>query len=393
MIILLEILLLLRLRNLLKNEYHNIDLYLLVASVVQAIMIIVFRLELESIGREVFYSDSESYWANTLQLLNGSSIDFLGSQFGYALWSYYIQKTSVFIWAGWNNISNILLYDLALLIMIFCINDTGYFRIIPAILCNPLAIYGIMRNLKDGLFIFLTAVILFCFFSFQRNKRVLYMIIAALFDVLISTVRPWGFLVLPTLFVATYLWDFKNTATIKSSRIKIVFFTIVTFLLFIVVVYSLDLNKYLELWIPIVFENAKNRSIIENISAPFRMLIGPGIYRSFFGEKYFMYNMQIASFSAGLGSFMWWCSLSRMLSNIKGINITRQGSAFLSLFLLFIIIYTLQNGGSLEHRMRSVLYLLGSVAFFSNYKGNYNIDIMTITILFIIIIFGTIISL
>ena len=392
MIIIIELLLIWHFRNRLKKIYNIIDVYLLLAFAFQLTMLVLYRFELHSIRREVYFSDAEYYWSATLRLLNGKTVKSLGSQYGYVLWCYLIQKTSLFIWPGWNNISNILLYDLAALIMACCISTVGDFKSLPFILCNPLAIYGIMRNLKDGFFAFLTALIMLAYFSYHENKVRISLLFAVVIDIFISTIRPWGFLILPTIYISTYLWDIKNAETnsisIRQARDRII--VVVVSLLF--VFYYFKLYDHLRIWIPIILERTINRNVASTLTAPFRMLTGPGVYRAINGNEYFMYNLKFATYSVAIGCFMWWCSLSKMLTNLNGIKISRSGSAFLSVFFLFIIIYSLQYGGSVEHRMRSVLYLLGSTAFFSNYNGEYNISSSTIVVFFAIAIFATVFS-
>lgn len=357
----------------LKEQNVKIKNSMLIAFFIQIVIFALYRNELSILGREVYYSDAEKYWRETISILNGTSISTYGSQVGYIVWCVLIQKTSVFIWAGWNNISNILLLDIAALYGVkylvtnnVCMRNIVFF--VRCIIWNPLVVYALMRNMKDSLFLTFSIILIYLYTIYKsRNKKVL-LILTIIIDIMITSIRPWGFLILPAFLGMDLLYVFFVANQNINKKLKNIFICVVLITGIIIVFEYTGVNRHLKLWIPIVFENAESLSIVQLISGPMRMLTGPGIYRAIFPEGYFQYNTEIGSVCVAIGCLAWWRCLSVFLSNPIKISSTKYGGYSMALFLLFVVIYTMQYGGSVEHRMRGIVYFLTTLFFVSNNK-------------------------
>src|SRR5690554_8234724 len=83
----------------------------------QIALLLIYRIELFQLGREVYYSDATTYWEATKAMLNG--YDFHAWNLGYVYYSVIIQKTTPFVSVFWVNLSNLLLFDLSVVLIAF----------------------------------------------------------------------------------------------------------------------------------------------------------------------------------------------------------------------------------------------------------------------------------
>ena len=137
--------------------------YFIIGLIFQSLLFTLYRMNLQYIGREVYYSDAEVYWEATKDVLNGNETNEYNRAYIYMC--AIIQKTSLFTWAGWNNIFNILCVDLSIAMIIVVIykriKDERYNNLYFFLFCslyNPLIIFSLMRNLKDALFLLIVVI-------------------------------------------------------------------------------------------------------------------------------------------------------------------------------------------------------------------------------------------
>ena len=128
---------------------------------------------------------------------------------GYVYYSYLIQLTSPIVWAGFINISNIMLVNLTILTLASIMLDNGIAKKCKNI-CNYLSVKStscilFTAQLKDALFLFYVCLIILCFewLSHKRRSKAFILLLIVILTILVSGVRPWGFLV-SVMFFALY---------------------------------------------------------------------------------------------------------------------------------------------------------------------------------------------
>lgn len=377
--------------NALQRRYIKLSNVLIIGLSIQVITLVLYRINLDYIGRDVYFSDSEVYWNNTLQLLRGQKLTGYGTQVGYAYFCALIELLSPFYSVLWLNISNVLIVDISVLILCIIIYEDNHNRsniklFAEICLFNPLIIYSLLRNMKDALFLFIIVVIILLYTKIKRNRKWIYIIPIILLTIVVSTIRPWGFLIMPVLAIDGFL-----SSDIGSPKKRLII-TIIILTLFIIVLKATSLWDHVLLWEPIVIERASKLSMIEIISAPIKILTGPGPYRSFFGNDYFLYTTTVGNIASGIGSIVWWMAISTMLANIKSFRITKCNLTVLLVCLMFLGIYSMQYGGSLELRFRGVIYILFAAMFFSGLKKHIKVTPVSVLIFIIALPVGTILS-
>jgi hypothetical protein len=120
--------------------------------------------------------------------------------------------------------------------------------------------------------------------------------------------------------------------------------------------------QILYMWVPIVFESASGMGINSLILAPLKILTGPGPIRSVLGSKYFLFYTESGNIFSAIGAFFWWIILGMYaafyLTQEK--QWSKLSMMLIIVFIIFIAIYSMQYGGSLELRFRGVIYILTS---------------------------------
>lgn len=274
--------------------YKNIDnkevrkkviIVFAVAVLFQAILLLIYRLDLKSLNRDVYYSDAGNYWQATLDVLNGKGSNAYNEV--YYITCSVIQKLSPFVWVGWNNIFNLLCVDLSIALCAVSIykflskkNDKNR-RVQTIIFCcinlfNPLICYSLMRNLKDALFFLLVVIIGHGLQYLLENKSIknsiIYMIKLAICSMLLMGIRPWG--ILAAFIPIAILIIQKNKENYEKNAIKI--------LAILLVITGIVLGERIwstfKLWVPIVLESAISRGIFSNIKGVATLVLGPRTY-------------------------------------------------------------------------------------------------------------------
>jgi len=381
-IILLEILLMFSItKNL--NKKYNFSIYksIIIFLAFQLVALMIYRLELNALDLEVYYSDSAVYWDTTKKLLEGYK--YTTWNMGYVYYCYFIQKLSLFISPIFINISNLLLINLSILNICLLMNKENInkkniklFYFITMI--NPLVWYSLFRNLKDGLFLYLTTIIVFLVYKiFNENegkhKKILYLLILVIFTLYITTVRAWGFLITILLLGFSIFNKFKTKFKLTPKNIIMLILSIGTFIVALyILLFKLNYMYKLEMWMPIVLENGQARGIINILLGMVKIIIGPGPIRSIFGKEYFMFYTITGNVMSFIGAILWWLSLGILVSKtlLKNNNKNTIANLFGLVVLTFLVIYAMQYGGSLELRFRGVIYILFSSFFCS--KFNYD---------------------
>lgn len=374
-----------------KNKGVNLSAIFTLAFFLQTIILISYRIELDAIGREVYYSDAEVYWNHTKLLLDGQRIIGYGTQVGYAYFCWLIQLLSPFRSVVWNNVSNIMLINLSVLLVDSIFVETN----MPAhnirqftriCIYNPLVIYSLGRNLKDSLFLFITLLIIFLYMHIKNDKKWAYIIPIIALTVAVSTIRPWGFLVMPLLAIDGII------SSEIGNRTKRMFLALGIATVFIIIIRFTSLWRHVILWEPIVLEHAGSLSFREMIRAPIKIITGPGPYRALLGAKYFLFSTSTGNVFSAIGAILWWIALSSYGENIRAFHFKAQNTTFLLVCAMFIAIYSMQYGGSLELRFRGVIYILFSAAFFNGLRDSFRISANTVLIFLLILPVGTLLS-
>lgn len=350
-----------------KDLKKRVFKYVIIGLIFQSLLFVLYRMNLQYIGREVYFSDSEMYWEATKAVMRGEDTDAYNKTYIYMCVA--IQKTSIFTWVGWNNIFNILCIDLSIvLIMVIIYNkstDKKYWNLYFFLFCsifNPLIVFSLMRNLKDALFLLI--VVIDGYLLEKSMTKANKLDIKLLFCLGISipilyNIRPWGFLI-PLVALVLYLYQ-KNSERIGKKKIIYILFGIAISCGLIAMIPTANAN--LRLWLPIVLESFTSRGILNNILGIGKLFVGPGPIRSMFGDSYFMYSLLSGNIMCMIGSIMWYLQMPILIVIIKEpIKFIRNSSAFskyiLLTELLYIIIYVMQYGGSTELRFRGTLYIM-----------------------------------
>ncbi|GFR35997.1 hypothetical protein [Thermobrachium celere] len=372
---------------------------LLISIMFQLFLLIIYRLELKYLGRVVYYSDAEDYWRHTLEYLSGNYYSAYNEVY---IWiCYFIQKSSPFVWVGWNNIYNILITNLSIIMCSYIISiEKGEVKqFLNFTLFNPLVIYALMRNLKDATYLFFVCLIIYVYYLVKQIQSkfawMFYFIFCIIMSIFLYGIRPWAFL---TSIVAIYFIIEKIKIRSITKLLLIGFF-----IFFIRIIITLNVNfkrmyDSVNLWLPIVLKSAQSLTLLEKILAIPRLFLGPGPFRSILGHEYFLFYTLTGNIMAFLGSIFWWIELAIILSVIItygniDVNKTSVFSRYMFYnLILFCIIYSMAYGGSSELRFRGVLYIMVSSWFFSVYKiKNINQIIVHVNIFLLIITIGSLI--
>ena len=374
------------LKDNIKND-KQLNKILCIGLCIETILLITYRLNLYYIGREVYFSDAETYWEKTLELIKYGTTS--GYNPLYYKICYLIQKTSPFIWAGWNNIFNIACINLTLTIIlknnISNNNGKNYKWIVFAIMYNPFIIYGLMRNLKDALFTLMIYIVAITYYGLCKTKKItnkiIFVIIIILFSYLFSIIRPWGFIIpicVILLYIIELIKKYMQNNKKNSDKKEKLYFIIGMFIIIITIPTICYLfptiTRDIKIWFPIVKDLFLKKDIITIIIGIVKLCMAPGPLRSLLGMKYFEHYTISGNIMCCIGSLMWWVSLI-----IIGANLSSQAKAikrikdnhFVILLLITTIIYILmyvnQYDGMVEIRLRSSLYILAYSIFFNVY--------------------------
>lgn len=383
-------------------DIKGIKTKIYIAFIMQAILLVLYRINLMFLGRDVYYSDAETYWKEVLILLEGDKLEH--GQVGYAYFTYLIQKTSPFVSVLWNNISNWMLTNLSVLALANMakksevnIDNIKTFLLIN--MYNPLIYYALFRNLKDALFLFSCTIMIYGYVAFRLKKRKIYLVVPIIVDLWIATVRPWGFLILPMfILVDCFSVGIKKIIEMddKKKLLKpLIAFGVVGTIVF-VVFQIMGLNAHLYTWIPVIMQDMKNLGIMNVLLGPFRMILGPGWYRCLFGAEYFEFYTLVGNIVCLIGVVFWWGVLAFSMCNIKMKNMKYSlvGKYALILILMILGLYSLRYGGSTEIRFRGVIYIVMSASVLFNLKKfSYKKRTIGLAVSFaVIFIIGTIFS-
>lgn len=394
-----------------KRMSKKIKLILYIGYAFQFVFFIFYRMELFSLGREVYYSDAEVYWLDTLTYLEGNRNYVFNASY---IWTcVLLQKTSPFIWVGWNNIYNILIMDLSIVICsLFILENYKHnnreiddkFRNKIYIyyflnLYNPLVLFGYMRNLKDATFLFYVCITIYILYliNLKRSiyKDIFYCGFLAIMAVIAYGIRPWAFII--SIF-AVIFFVYENKKINKNRVITLLTLSLLLGVLFVPYIQTIYAST--DIWVGKIGKESSSMGILSILKSIFTLVIGPGYLRSLYGSEYFMFSLVIGNIMCFLGSIMWWFQLPYMITMLKNpITKIKKSSGYIKYFILMTIayigIYSISYGGSTEIRMRSTLYILVSTIFFSVFDLNRlrnKINIFCL-ITFIVFILGTISSL
>ena len=392
-IVLLNILLYLLLKDLIvkfdKKKQKNIYLLFGTGLLIEVVLLIIYRCDLINMGRIVYYSDAQTYWYNTLEIIN------YGTSGGYNSLYYiccaFLQLTSPFLWVGWNNLFNLTCINYIIYFVISIIvksnNQEKYEKIkyiIISIMYNPFIIYSLMRNLKDALFtlmVIVTAYLYSYYFESNIQKNKILTIVGLMFmTYLFILIRPWAFIIPLFAILLIIINGIKNIKGkyinviknfIKNNMVIVVLTGILLLSILILVVPIIFVN--LKVWIPTVLETFLSRNILLTLLGVIKLIFAPGPIRCLFGNKFFVHYTISGNIMTFIGSIMWWisivCIAYILYSNRKNLKIKNKFSVLiLSILIMFVGIYTIQYAGSVELRLHSTLYILLYIIIFIEYK-------------------------
>ena len=397
---------------LLKNNIKNnkkIKKTIFYGLIIEIFLFIIYRLNLYFLGREVYYSDAATYWQKTLELIKYGKTSGYNSL--YYEMCFLIQKTSPFVWCGWNNIFNITCINMSLLIVIqnMIKKHTKIDNIkwlIISIMYNPFIIYGLMRNLKDAFFMLMVFIVIYLYSKLYETKslliKLLILIGIVFFSYLFTIIRPWGFII-SICAIVLYLFQILKSK-IKNVKFEIdkrkFVYLIVGCLIIIftsVFVYPV-ISVNIKIWYPIVKNSFFTKNIITIMLGIMKFILAPGPVRSILGTKYFEHYTITGNIMCFIGSIMWWMSIIVMATNVflqrKKIKIDHFNLLLLFIIIIYILIYTIQYGGIAEIRLRSALYVFVYSIFYNvfdlykikNNKRIYKIFLISCLLIFLITI-------
>ena len=107
--------------------------YLVLAMIFQIILFIIYRLNLNYIDREVYFSDAQLYWNATKEVMTYGRTDVYNRTYIYIC--AIIQKTSFILWVGWNNLFNILCIDLSVAMILIVLYSNMNTKITKNLKC------------------------------------------------------------------------------------------------------------------------------------------------------------------------------------------------------------------------------------------------------------------
>ena len=376
----------------------------IIGVVFELILLLFYRLDLLSLNRNVYYSDAETYWKNTLELINYGQSD--GYNALYYKICYYLQIFSPFIWVGWNNLFNITCINFSIVFIVYSLtnleinkeNDNELYKKIRLLLIltmfNPFIIYSLMRNLKDALFMVYVFFIAFILNkSIKKNNIVFSLITYLFFSISIYAMiqlRPWGFII--PLIAIIYLTICLFVNLIKKikkefeiNKLRITLFLIFTLVALIFVFFILCFKVFphiivtLRVWIPSVVNSLMQRNLISVLLGIFKFIVAPGPLRALLGNKYFVHYTESGNVMCCIGQIMWWTAIVIIISNVIisiknkriNFNIKKSFCNFMSIIsFIYIAIYVIQYGGTAEIRLRAVMYIFSFSIFFSIFSIN-----------------------
>ena len=391
------------------NKLNKTTKILIIGGLIfELLLLLIYRIDLFNLGRAVYYSDAETYWQHTLELINKGHTSGYNSLYYYMC--YFIQKTSPFIWVGWNNIFNITCINFSIVIIIINLlkNDEKNIKRVNSLLFftmyNPFIIYGLMRNLKDSLFMFMTFIVGYLLLELISNKNKIKKLII-IFMLLVMTylfvmIRPWAFII-PIIALICALMHKLFRKNKKINITKVLISLLIIIILMVAICYmvpSIYIN--IKLWTPIVLKSFTDRSILMNFLGIFRFIFAPGPLRSFMGHEYFEHYLITGNIMSGIGQLMWWSSILIMLVTILKNKFkfkyleNNLFTVYLAIVtIIYTFIYVFQYGGIGEIRLKSVLYMFIYSIFFGIYsvlpyqenKKMYNSFLIIMLIIFILI--------
>lgn len=358
--------------NISKDDIKDIRKIFIIALFFQLILFFIYQFDLAMVGRDVYYSDAEYYWEATKTILNGGQS--LSYNRLYYTFCAIIQLLSPFVWVGWNNLFNILCVDMCAALattIIYKKNKTNVMYFLYFVLFNPLIYYSLMRNLKDAMFILLVFSLGYLLNKTIENKKNywIFIIIDVLTIPLFYNIRPWAFII--SLFPILILM-FNQRKQILKYKIPI-FFIALFLISFVLLFFGKTIILNIQIWAPIVWNSFITRGIMSNLLGLGKLFIGPGFIRALFGHEYFEHYLILGNYMTAFGSLLWLATISFLLVMIKEpIKKIIKSSSFTKYLILFfisyVLIYTMQYGGSSEIRIRGVLYLTVYSLFFTTFE-------------------------
>lgn len=355
--------------NLFNTKKSRVILYSSV--LIEIVLFVVYRINLAQLGREVYFSDAETYWKNTLEILTTGHSDGYNNLY-YRLCAL-IQKTSPFLWVGWNNLFNITCLNLSFILIATFVQKTDssekklqIFTLFS--LANPFIVFGLMRNLKDSLFLLMVVVTCFIadYYCKTKNKILKVFILAALLLMayVFTDIRPWGFII--PIIAILYIVQYQKRKKYQFDYKSILILISVALLVGAAIIFAVpSIANNIKIWAPITLSSSADRGLLSTIVGLGKFMLAPGPIRALLGNDFFEHSMLSGNIMAGVGSLIWWLSLIpitvAIVTQKEKIKLIFKKDGFLKLILIsalfYLIIYTMQYGGSGELRLKSVFYI------------------------------------
>lgn len=230
------------------------------------------------------------------------------------------------------------------------------------LVCNPLIIWCVLRGVKEPLFIFL--VVASGSSLYLKNRAFKYLIILSL-AILAEYVKPLGSAAI--IFPLGFVWAYRRFPLLTVIQTMLTFTFVVTakntgilnIPSFQRILAQRDTSQF-----------SSGESMLEELVAPIRFVLGPGPHRAFeqlMTGKVFQSSTTVGDIYIFLGVSLWWVTLCIILINLRKVvafsKINYLGGYLLGVCLFYILTYSFISGGTVDTRHRAVIYVFTSYLF------------------------------
>jgi len=341
--------------------------------------LLLVQLELAAISPDGTYgSDARYYYEAMRTTLEGGRWWPPADVFnpGYVAFGTLILRTSLTESVVWVKLANIGLLLISLALGFYILQQWGVSKRVAYLVIvlagtNGIVTWMAVRNLKDTLFLFLALALIAGTKSLLSKERRTSMLlrISGILSLgfvgvkALEAVRPWG-LYWALSIIGTTIIELLFEKGLRFKIQKSLLFTIlvlgVALIVWLVHSYQAVMRDFL---VALHFAERAGGlvgvGLMDIVLAPARFLIGPGPIRAIFGHKVFLVTTTMGNILITLGSMMWWAYLPVLLMAVlRGPNYWLKYASVLIPLFVFLAVYSFAYSGSLETRLRAIVYVL-----------------------------------
>ncbi|REK69280.1 hypothetical protein [Paenibacillus paeoniae] len=334
----------------------------------------ILHFELLGLGTSSYGSDETAYYNTMLQAFKSDNWfqivrdDF---NFSYVLFGTLILKTSFYPSIFFIRLGNVLLLINTLLFVFLLLNRTYLIKskiLYWALLFigfNGIVTWTAIRNLKDIMFIYFLAILIYFLLDWIIHKRwsILRVISMGVALFILEDIRQWfPYMIIATVALIVLVRLFQKKRYILAAMLISVA-TITTIPLFknglsTLLIYTVTYSE---------FTSGGNISSLINsniFSLPLsmgRFILGPGPIRGLFGVDSFLTYTTTGNILITFGGLMWWAVLPFFILALLSIKNIKRMYPILFILLFYWAMYSYSYAGSGDTRLRAILYLLCAI--------------------------------